>query len=298
MTLNQDHVRPIPFWGATFTLIFGALAVAIMTHTVNFALYFVLDHSMMAITLMVLVAVATVLHWRPHRLLAIFALSIAGLAVTLLFAHVSAPDLAFTQILIEMATLLFILLALRHLPARSRKTSPPPYAAPLAIIAAVTMGVLTFLVVSSPPSPDLANYFAANAELAGGKNLVNLIIVDFRGFDTFGETLVTVIALLGVLTLARSFPKPTASSTAYPEGIRPLMLAEMSRIVFPLAFLMAFFLFLRGHQEPGGGFAAALLLSGGIMLLYLGHGVRFVTEHFPHHFIWLSSALSAYFSLV
>lgn len=281
MTPQQENIRMIPFWGGIFSLVFGAMALLLLNHFPLFSFSFDFDSGLVVLFLLVFIAIIALLHFRQQRLLAVFALSVTGLGVALIFAHLSGPDLALTQILIEMATLIFILLALTHLPSQSIRTKAPFYALPIAILAAFVMGTLTLLVVSAPAPPYLASYFAQEAEMAGGKNLVNLILVDFRGFDTFGESLVTVIALLGVLALLRGLPK-TKENISFPEGSYPLIFAEISRIIFPLAILVAFFLFLRGHQEPGGGFSAALLTSGAIMLLYLAHGARFVKEHLPN----------------
>lgn len=137
-------------------------------------------------------ALGTVLAWR-QRLLALVLMGATGLVVCLVFVWFSAPDLALTQLLVEVATVLVMMLALRWLPAQS-----PPLATRRARRKAWRDGVLALAVglgvaalvwqVLALPSVSIADYYLQTTRaLGGGANAVNVIIVDYRGFDTLGE---------------------------------------------------------------------------------------------------------------
>ncbi len=119
------------------------------------------------------------------------------------------------------------------------------------------------------PLETISWYFVEKSvPLGGGANVVNVILVDFRGYDTFGELTVLVLAALGVAALA------TGSRPARPAGV-PLLLAVAARWLLPLALLMSIFLFVRGHNAPGGGFVAGLVTAAALLIQYMaGHGKR------------------------
>jgi len=128
-----------------------------------------------------------------------------GYTVVFLFMSLRAPDLALTQMLVETVTLVLFLAVVTRL-----ITPEVPDRHPLAgvdLLAAVAVGAVTaglaWQASAGPPAYRLAEFFAQHAERAGGTNLVNLVLVDFRGLDTLGEITVLGIAALGVLALAR-----------------------------------------------------------------------------------------------
>ncbi|MGH7466125.1 MAG: hydrogen gas-evolving membrane-bound hydrogenase subunit E, partial [Longimicrobiales bacterium] len=153
--------------------------------------------------ILVTAAIATAaLHRR--RLVALITISVVGMLVATAFVRLSAPDLALTQLLVEMVTILLVLLALDYLPQRTPLESPPGRrmrdvliaGAAGAGVAALAWGVLT----RTPDS--ISRYFVEQSKPAGGgTNIVNVILVDFRGFDTMGEIAVLGIAALGVVML-------------------------------------------------------------------------------------------------
>src|SRR5690606_31120489 len=143
-------------------------------------------------------AIGAALQAKFHRLAALIMLGGAGLVTALTFAWFSAPDLALTQISVEVVTIVLLLLGLRWLPRRlpfedARRWTPRARLrrlrdALLATAAAFGMGALVLTILTRPSVTSLAQFFVENAlEQAGGRNVVNVILVDFRGFDTFGE---------------------------------------------------------------------------------------------------------------
>jgi len=138
-------------------------------------------------------------------LAAVVSLGAVGYTVVFLFMSLRAPDLALTQMLVETVTLVLFLAVVTRL-----ITPEVPDRHPLAgvdLLAAVAVGAVTaglaWQASAGPPAYRLAEFFAQHAERAGGTNLVNLVLVDFRGLDTLGEITVLGIAALGVLALAR-----------------------------------------------------------------------------------------------
>lgn len=136
---------------------------------------------------------------------AVVALGAVGYTLVFLFMSLRAPDVALTQVLVETVTLVLFLAVVVHLLSPDVPDRHPW--AGVDLVASVCVGLvaaaLAFQVTAGPPTRRLAEFFAENAERAGGANLVNLILVDFRGLDTLGEITVLGIAALGVLALAR-----------------------------------------------------------------------------------------------
>lgn len=136
---------------------------------------------------------------------AVVALGAVGYSVVFLFMGLRAPDLALTQMLVETVSLVLFLAVVTRLLSTDVPDRHP--LAGLDLLVSVGVGVvagaLAFQLTTGPPSQRLAEFFARNAKLAGGTNLVNLVLVDFRGLDTLGEITVLGIAALGVLALAR-----------------------------------------------------------------------------------------------
>jgi multicomponent K+:H+ antiporter subunit A len=111
----------------------------------------------------------------------------------------------------------------------------------------------------------------------GGANVVNVILVDFRGFDTLGEITVLAIAAVGIYMLLGGLkltaPLEDGAGRRWSWDRNPLILATFSRLLLPLALLVAVFIFLRGHNLPGGGFIAGLIVAVALILQYLANGI-------------------------
>jgi len=211
-----------------------------------------------------------------HRLVAVVLVGAAGLVVSAAFLQFSAPDLALTQLAVEVVTTVLLLLALVALPRTGPAESSPIRRARDALLAAgFGLGAgLVALAAMTRPLETIAWYFVEKSvPLGGGTNVVNVILVDFRGFDTFGELTVLVLAALGVAALA------AGTRPARPAEV-PLLLAVAARWLLPLALVVSIFLFVRGHNAPGGGFVAGLVTAAALLVQFMaGHGPRLRLRH-------------------
>jgi multicomponent Na+:H+ antiporter subunit A len=146
----------------------------------------------------------------PRYVPAIISLSGLGYLVSLLFIYLSAPDLALTQILVETLSTIIFLLAIVKIPQKFREhVTPAVLTRDLLIASAVALTVFVLLINATQgivaPFESLSHYFIENSlPLAGGHNIVNVIIVDFRGYDTLGEISVLCLAAFGVYNLIHS----------------------------------------------------------------------------------------------
>ncbi|MCG5074174.1 monovalent cation/H+ antiporter subunit A [Paraburkholderia tagetis] len=232
------------------------------------------------LVLMALLAVGVVLV-RAHTLYALVMLSSCGLLVTLAFARFSAPDLALTQVSVEVVTVLLLVLAIYFLPNLQTAIEPIPARmrnGALALAGGALLGSVAYQVMTRPPAQGIAPYFLANAlPGSGGHNVVNVILVDFRGFDTMVEVSVLVVAGLAVKALLRGLrlkaPDTGPGGLPWSSQSHPLLLAILARLMLPLTALVAVFVFLRGHNLPGGGFIASLIVSIALLLQYVASGV-------------------------
>ena len=225
--------------------------------------------------LILVIATAMTLANYHRRLRAVVVTSVIGLMVSLAFVYFSAPDLALTQLLVEMVSLGLMLLALNYLPRESR---PEPSRlrrwrdATLALTAGLGTGILAWLVMLRPKQGLGAELLARALPEAHGHNVVTVILVDFRGFDTFGE--ITVFAIAGLIVHALLRRSRLAPEERVEGGPLPLpMPADLSQLLFPLALTVSIYLFLRGHDAPGGGFIAGLVLVVPVLMQYVIQGM-------------------------
>jgi multicomponent K+:H+ antiporter subunit A len=272
-------------------LLIGAALVAAATPMVQYGwtrgpLPVVLpDAATTVIWALMVVAVFATVAWRNDRLTAVITISVVGLLVSLGFSRFSAPDLVITQLLVELVTIVLLLLALHFMPTAPAEPARPRLLrgvrdAGLSGAAGVGAGALAWAVLTRDAS-SISRYFVQESlPKGGGTNIVNVILVDFRGFDTFGEIVVVGVAGLGVLALIAGM-----SVTRSPEGAplvpferrHPVFLAMISRPILPVAILLSIFILLRGHDLPGGGFAAGLLTAVALILQYMANGVEWTS---------------------
>jgi len=222
---------------------------------------------------------ATILH--RCRFVALMFASVVGLVVVLAFVRFGAPDLALTQLSVEVVTIVLLLLMLRFVPAEAPGEERGRRRWRDATVAAVAGGGVATLVYAmlSRPFETISGFHADNAVSGGGgTNIVNVILVDFRGFDTLGEIAVLAMAAFGVHALLGGLRlEPFAKRSLDTADRHPIMLEMLMRPLLPLALAVSVFILLRGHNLPGGGFIAGLVAAVAVMLQYLAGGIDFAT---------------------
>ena len=235
-----------------------------------------------------------------HRLVALILAGGAGLCACLTFVWFSAPDLALTQLLVEVVTTVLMLLGLRWLPKRVPYRSTwagalaalPRRARDLAIALAAGSGLaaLAYAGMTRPMFRTISDFFVTRAfPEGGGTNVVNVILVDFRGFDTLGEITVLATVAVAVFSLLRRFRPPRESMDSPPQQREQSGRAAaddlfvpgvIMRGMFAAIAVFAVFLLLRGHNLPGGGFTAGIALAVAFILQYMAGGTRWFEERF------------------
>lgn len=246
-----------------------------------------------ALTAALLIAVMSAVLMEKQRLKALLMVGIAGLIIAVGFAQLSAPDLALTQITVEVVSVILMLLALQILPSAAapergflRRGSDGVLAALAGAGAAcLAYGVMMRDAAFAP----ISAFHLENAKSgAGGNNAVNTIIVDFRGFDTYGEIIVLGIAAVIVAAMAPQLRARGAAHGTLPEGDPyPIMMTVTVRFLLPFALLMGIFIFLRGHNLPGGGFVAGLIFTIALVLQQLAAGPNWAANQRRINPAWL-----------
>jgi multicomponent K+:H+ antiporter subunit A len=238
--------------------------------------------------LAMIVAAFMTLALHRQRFVSLVLIGAVGLIVSLIFVKFSAPDLALTQLSVEVVTVILLLLALYFLPQHTPAESDGGRRmrdGVLAILAGLGVGGLAWAVLTRPYS-SIADYFIANSVPGGGgSNVVNVILVDFRGFDTLGE--ITVLALAGIAiyamldTLRLQGRAHDEAGRSWNWDMHPTIMASLTRLLLPLALLVSVYILLRGHNLPGGGFIAGLVTAVALIMQYLANGVEWTHERLP-----------------
>lgn len=242
-----------------------------------------------------------------HRLAALILLGGSGLVTCISFVWLAAPDLALTQLVVETVTTVLLLLGLRWLPKRVQEFAPAATASvirwyrirdfAIAVAAGSGLAAFAYMVMTRPQPENVSSFFVERAYTeGGGTNIVNVILVDFRAFDTFGEITVLGIVAITVYALLRRF-RPAAESIPVPEQqgaqdtyddthldrlkghtVRSAMAipALLMAMLFPVIGAAAVFLLLRGHDLPGGGFVAGITMAVAFILQYMARGTVWV----------------------
>ncbi|MCP1507341.1 multicomponent K+:H+ antiporter subunit A [Pseudomonas marginalis] len=245
-----------------------------------------------------------------HRLAALTMVSVCGMMTCITFVWFSAPDLALTQLVVEVVTTVLILLGLRWLPRRIEEVSPLPNTLRkarirrlrdflLSTVVGGGMALLSYAMLTRQTPNDISSFYLSRAlPEGGGSNVVNVMLVDFRGFDTLGEITVLGAVALTVYALLRRF-RPSKESMQLPAQQRQLapdvatdlvnprqasdtalgymmVPAVLVRLLLPIALVVSFYLFMRGHNQPGGGFVAGLVMSVAFILQYMVAGTQWV----------------------
>lgn len=293
-TLENGSLQRYIFLLLMFTLVMGAWPLLDLTHNAGSRPQIPIDG--VAVTgalLMIFSAIATVI-WHRRRFLALIFLSVVGLVVSLVFAQFSAPDLALTQLSVEIVTIILLLLALFFLPQSTQKESSNRRLSLDLLVSGLigcVIGTICFAMLTTPLDT-ISNFFLANSKTGGGgTNVVNVILVDFRGFDTLGEITVLGIAALGIFKLIARMrihmPSRDDKGRAWSNDPHPMMFEMVSQSLLPLALLVSVYIFLRGHNVPGGGFIAGLITSVAIIQQYIAHGVHWIKPRVKIDYQWL-----------
>jgi len=217
--------------------------------------------------------------WFHHeRIKAVLISGAVGLVVTLVFVTLSAPDLALTQITVDVVTTVLLLMSLSLLPQLTPYESSVSRRwrdALIAIGGGLGIGWISWLMLTRDHNSISWFFMQQSLPLGGGSNVVNVILVDFRGFDTFGEITVLGIAAIGALCLMdgmRAHGTTITQGLTYRFNPSPLMFRITASWVLPLALVVSLYIFLRGHNLPGGGFIAGLITSLALIIQYIALG--------------------------
>jgi multicomponent Na+:H+ antiporter subunit A len=162
------------------------------------------------IVAVLMLAAAFVTVWVPSRIGAIVAMGVIGYGLALIFVDFGAPDLAMTQFLIETMTVILFVWVIYRLPELKVEFDRPLLLRNAVVAAAsgLLMTILVLVALSVREGSRLSGFFAENSYiLAHGRNIVNVIIVDFRALDTLGEIVVLALAGVGVYTLLKLKPE-------------------------------------------------------------------------------------------
>jgi multicomponent Na+:H+ antiporter subunit A len=219
-----------------------------------------------------------------RRFSAALFLGVTGYAMAAFFVVQGAPDLALTQTAIETLSTVLFVLVLRRLPDRfEREHMPVRRMLRIGLAAAVGATVFAFAIFAGsardPGRPPVADEMVQRAEPDGhGQNIVNVILVDFRGFDTLGEITVLAAAAIGAVALARAGRRPGISAVRRP--IERLVFLDVSvRLIFHAVMVGSLWLLFAGHNQPGGGFAGGLLAGAAVSLRFIAGGIDEIRAH-------------------
>ncbi len=248
-----------------------------------------------------------------RRLRAVFLVGVAGYGTAMLYLLHGAPDLALTQVLVETVTLVVLVLVLRRLsgrfpddPSRMARRGRALLGAAVGTVVGVAALVAVGSRVHEPAGAGLAE---RAVDYGGGYNIVNVILVDVRAWDTMGELSVVLATATGVASLIflrdenmvraaqgllrsrnlRRRPDEAAPDTDQTSPLRlwiadthlldpyrrSTILEIVTHLVFHTILLWSVYLLLTGHNQPGGGFAAGIVAGLALCLRYLaGYGAE------------------------
>lgn len=310
-TTSLTQRGSLPFYLGVIFLVFGVTITAALAFNRTWPSEIRLWDSpaQLAIgAIMIVAAIAAV--GATKRFQAVILVGVTGVGMSALFAFQGAPDLALTQILVEVVTLVAFVLVLRRLPARLGERHGTSHrlvraligvgvGVLMAVVAVVSLGARTELPISLE-WPELAY------EDAHGLNVVNVALVDLRGWDTMGELSVIIAAATGVASLVfistrtdnlprvprsearrdfRARVARSSSGAAQNDGSswllagrtlaarnRSILLEVVVRLIFHALIVVSLYVLLVGHNAPGGGFAGGLVAGMALVARYLAGG--------------------------
>lgn len=252
------------------------------------------------IALLIIIAAlaATVL---SNRISALIMVGMTGYGISVIFALHGAPDLALTQLLVETISMVVFMLVLRKFPPSTKDNSRGTLVrgrAWLSVAVGVTVMVVAVFAMNARSTLPISMYIPDLAKTIGhGSNAVNVLLVDIRAWDTFGEISVLVVVATGVASLVyrtRDFSRDSRRPTLQTEGRRWLVTSEndrarnrslmvdvATRVLFPSMLALSAYFFFAGHNGPGGGFAGGLVAALAFTLRYLAGGRKELDEALP-----------------
>lgn len=295
----------LPFYLSIILTVFVGGASAVLLTTGVLAVPPLFGTAAQTVTAVLIAVAAIAATAAGKRFQAVVLTGVTGLGMAVLFGLQGAPDLALTQVLVDLVTLIAFVLVLRRLPARlgvAHASTHPVIRIALGVaVAAVMVAVVLTTVAARTAMPVSEEYGRLAVEVGHGANVVNVILVDIRGWDTFGEITVLVAAATGVASLVfvggrldrlpsittgrrRLFrssravdPEVTsgtwllAGRTLRPE-YRSILLEVAVRLTFHATIVVSVYLLFAGHNEPGGGFAGGLVAGLALTARYLAAG--------------------------
>ncbi|NQS71638.1 MAG: DUF4040 domain-containing protein [Desulfobulbaceae bacterium] len=225
------------------------------------------------------------------RLTMVLAATLVGYGSALLFLFAGAPDVALTQFVVDTVFVVVVAAVLLTLTKISPAAVPEPGWRPgtfvLALAFATLITLLLMATLSQPFSSEIPDWFSAQSvPAAHGRNVVNVILVDFRAFDTLGEitvVLLSLVAALAVLGKSRglklSFPHLHQQNNTSPTA--SIVVEVAARYLYPLMIAVSLFILFRGHNEPGGGFIGGLLAATASVLWAIAKDVPASWQRMP-----------------
>lgn len=234
---------------------------------------------------------------------ALVSVGLAGYGLALIFVKNGAPDLALTQFSVETLFVVIVMAVLAMVPTRTGAAANParfdirPGDAILSTAFAAALCIAVISIAAKPFDPRLSEYFGTvSVTEAFGRNVVNVILVDFRALDTLGEIAVVGFAAIGAWALLRVSPSRRQGNAApevrKDEALPSLIFETTARLFFVLMVVMSVVVLFRGHNEPGGGFIGGLIASAGFAVLALARGVDLVRRRLVlHPIVWLGIGL-------
>jgi multicomponent Na+:H+ antiporter subunit A len=304
-----------------FVLCLGATTALNRTWPSEFVLF---DYPAQVFVAAAMGAAAVMAARATHRLAAVLLVGATGFGLVVLFSFHGAPDLALTQALVETVTIVVFVLVLRRLPPRIAQHNKPMKRGRrlvIGVLVGATMGVAGLVALGARQAGTLTDELARLAVEEGhGTNIVNVMLVDIRAWDTMNELSVLVVVATGVASLLfvtgrnvgiprlresrgqrqgrrriRLVEDPHTSSetpdarqhswllggrTLAPEN-RSLILEVLVRLIFHPAIVVSVYLLFAGHNAPGGGFAGGLVAGLALIARYLAGGRYEIGETLP-----------------
>ena len=258
------------------------------------------DNPWQGLVVCILCAMAIFATLQRNRLSGVVMVGLTGYSLAFIFALHGAPDLALTQALVETIVMVVFMLVLRKMPTEVEpRNDDNRLRAWLSIGTGLSVVIVAMTAMSARVQDPVSKYMPDLAyEIGHGRNTVNVLLVDLRAADTFGEILVLVIAATGVASLifgtgtfGRESRRPTLSTNKprwLASGVdsetaqnRSIMVDVVTRILFPSIMLLSFYFFFSGHNAPGGGFAGGLVAALAFTLRYLAGGRAEIDEALP-----------------